>query len=73
MALDITGAALAAKRKTAVQLIAVPASGNLADAILYCDAVRVADSKAIVAYFVDNTVVTTTSGAPDGEHAGKIS
>lgn len=28
---------------------------------------------AIIAYMIANTVVTTTSGAPDGEHSGVVS
>jgi hypothetical protein len=36
------------------------------------DAMLLADSTAIVDYIKANAIVTTTSGAPDGEHTGNI-
>lgn len=68
----LVGADLWAARKAAMD--AVPESqGDSASAVAYRDAKGLADSNAIIQYFIQNTVVTTTSGAPDGEHTGEIS
>jgi hypothetical protein len=45
---------------------------NAADAQAYREALGLADSTAIVTYLEANTVINTTSGAPDSEHSGEI-
>jgi len=67
----LTGAGLWAARKAAMDAV-TPVQGTAAQAQAYRDALGLADSTAIVTYFVTNTVVTTTYGAPDGEHTGGI-
>jgi len=69
----LTGAGLWAARKSAVDAVVMAQSSDSATAIAYREAIGLADSTAIVDYFIANTVVTTTSGAPDGEHTGEIS
>lgn len=69
----LTGAGLWAARKAAMDAVALSQTDVAATAVSYGEALGLADSTAIVDYFKANTVVTTTSGAPDGEHTGNIS
>jgi hypothetical protein len=69
----LSGSGLAAARKAAIALVVPVQTSDAAAVITYADAIRLADSNAIVDYFKANTVVTTTSGAPDSEHLGEIS
>lgn len=65
--MSITGPGLSAAIRA--ELIAAGDVVNDQSFIDYSEAL----GKAIVDYLVANTVVTTTSGAPDGEHTGNIS
>lgn len=61
----MTGAGLAAARKTAVDAVAAPAN-NATAAAAYADALRVADSTAIVTYIQSNMVVNSSGADPQG-------
>lgn len=69
----MTGAGLWAARKAAQDAVPPVQDASAASAIAYSDAVGLADSTAIVTYITGAAVVTTTSGAPDGEHTGTVS
>jgi len=68
----MTGNGLWSARKAAMDAVAA-VQGNAEAAQGYRDALGLADSTAIVSYVTGNAVVTTTSGAPDGEHTGQVS
>lgn len=71
----ITGAGLSAARKAAIAVVtdAYEQSSDPEAATAYSEDILLADSTAIVDYFKANTIVTTQTGAPDGEHTGIIS
>jgi hypothetical protein len=70
----MTGAGLKAAREEARDAVtAIYTQGSSAEAVItLSDALLLADSTAIVDYIKANAIVTTTSGAPDGEHTGNI-
>ena len=68
----MTGSGLWAARKAAMDGVAMTQGPTAANAQSYRDALGLADSTAIVTYIQQNAVVTTTSGAPDGEHTGEV-
>lgn len=70
----MTGAGLKAAREEARDAVtAIYTQGSSAEAVnTLSDALLLADSTAIVDYIKANAIVTTTSGAPDGEHTGNI-
>jgi len=70
----MTGAGLNAAREAARDAVTASyTQGSSAAAVqALSDAMLLADSTAIVDYIKANAVVTTTSGAPDGEHSGNI-
>jgi len=70
----MTGAGLKAARAAARDTVMseYTQGSNATAAIQLSDDLLLADSTAIVEYIQQNAVVTTTSGAPDGEHTGEI-
>lgn len=63
----MTGAGLAAARKTAKAAIALPINPNDGtQAAAYADALNTADSTAIVTYIQGNQVVTSSGTDPQG-------
>jgi hypothetical protein len=70
--MGMTAASMAARRKAALDAVPAVQSSTPGDALAYREAVLLADSQAIIDEIQQNAVVTTTSGAPDGEHTGQI-
>ena len=58
--------------KNAIALIEPYQGPNSASTLAYREQVGIAMCQGIIAEIKNNAVVTTTSGAPDGEHTGEI-
>jgi hypothetical protein len=63
--MPMTGAGLAAARKAAVEAVPMTQSNNATDARAYGDALRLADSTAIVTYIIANALVVGTDSHGD--------
>ena len=68
----LSGAGLWAARKAAMDAVSFAQGSGAGAAAAYREALGLADSNAIIQYFMQNTEVQTTSGAPDSEHEGVI-
>ena len=71
--MPLTAESMAAKRKARIAAVSPIQSDDPKAVKAYADAIRVADSQGIIDAIKADGLVTTTSGAPDGEHTGKIS